>query len=201
MNKQITQAIIDHDAQSLTQILKDSAQLFEEEPRLKYFYRCIDENSETCLIVLIEHFNNPKLNNEALAYAAEEGNLNHINILLPHSDTLYDSSAIINAARNGHKDCVELLIPYSDLTQEQSFVLECAICYGWNDVVDVVHPLSDVKELLEHLQNDGEPALNINHEQFECLVNILKELWAYDERSLIEQQIITTHASKSRNKI
>lgn len=82
----------------------------------------------------------------ALRCAAEHGNLDFLQRLLPLSDARCgDSGALRVAAKNGHTEVVRALIPACDPKAAQSDALVWAAGSGHLDTVDVLLPVSDAK--------------------------------------------------------
>ena len=101
---------------------------------------------------LIKEGADPKINNNyALRWAAENGHLEIVKLLIPVSDPKAGGSyALQLAATKGHLEIVKLLIPVSDPKAGGSYALRLAAENGHLEIVKLLIPVSDpevVKEL------------------------------------------------------
>ena len=83
---------------------------------------------------------------QELWWAAEEGHVECVKLLIPVCDPKVDKSwALLAATRNGHTECVKLLISVSDPKADDSFALLVAAMHGHTDIVELLIPVSDPK--------------------------------------------------------
>jgi len=85
-------------------------------------------------------------NNYPLRYAALNGYINIVKLLIPVSDGKASNNiALKYAAYNGHVEIVKLLIPVSNPKANNSEALRYAAEYGHTEVVKLLIPVSDPK--------------------------------------------------------
>lgn len=83
-------------------------------------------------------------NTNALVWAAQRGNADCVELLIPVSNPLWENSEALNrAAMYGHTECVRLLIPVSEPKAGNSYALQCASIRSHRDVVELLIPVSD----------------------------------------------------------
>ncbi|TBV69748.1 ankyrin repeat domain-containing protein [Pseudoxanthomonas winnipegensis] len=101
--------------------------------------------SPTEVARLIADGANPRADDsEALLYAATEGHLECVKLLIPVSDPMADASrALIAAVEHGHQEIAMLLIPHSDCRANGSLALIYAAGSGQLEVVKELLPVSD----------------------------------------------------------
>ncbi|MDD4082043.1 MAG: ankyrin repeat domain-containing protein [Sphaerochaetaceae bacterium] len=106
-----------------------------EEINLEVIKRLIDEGAD------------PKVDDSyALRWAAENGYLDIVKILLPLSDaSARDNEALVIAARYGHLEIVKLLIPFSIPGSQNNEALRIAAKYGHYEIVKSLLPFSNSK--------------------------------------------------------
>lgn len=91
----------------------------------------------------------PRLSDsEPLCWAAAEGHVECVKLLIPVSDPkARDSLALSMAADQGHVECVKLLMPVSDPTAENSIALRSAAQNGHAECVAALLTASDANDL------------------------------------------------------
>ena len=100
---------------------------------------------------LIEEGANPKIGDSyPLRWAAKNGNLEIVKLLLPVSDPKsYGSEALRWASINGHLKMVKLLIPVSEPKDNDSAALKWAARRKHSRIVKLLIPVSDPKIVKE----------------------------------------------------
>lgn len=89
---------------------------------------------------------------QALLYAADGGNSQCINLLLPFSSIVHNTMALKQAAKHGYVECVTTLIPVSEPRFNSSEALRHAAKRGHNGCVDALYCVSQPFEALEQLR-------------------------------------------------
>lgn len=103
---------------------------------------CINNKAEKNVIM-----KNIKKNSQLLIEAAQNGNIEEVDRLIPLSDPkARDSLALRWAAGNGHVECVKLLIPVSDPKSCKSYALQMAAAMGHVQCVRLLIPVSRPKD-------------------------------------------------------
>lgn len=96
--------------------------------------------------------------NHVFSHAAQHGNINIVELLLPFADPTFDKSyALIQSAFNNHVDIVKMLIPVSNPKDNQSCVLYAAVTNDNKELIEMLVPLCDcetVKQILLEQKKD-----------------------------------------------
>ncbi len=98
----------------------------------------------------------------ALQLAAANGHLEIVKLLLPVSDPKADNSAALaSASENGHMEIVELLLPLSDPRAKDSMALQRAAANGHTEIARLLLPLSAADIVARDLAFTKTPACDL----------------------------------------
>lgn len=89
---------------------------------------------------------------EALCLAAEYGNVDCVQILLPLTNSFDD--ALQWAAMGGHTQCVEVLLSHCDPTFNNSGALRMAVYHHHKDIFKILYQVSDVQAAVSNIINN-----------------------------------------------
>lgn len=118
------------------------------------------------------------LNCEALRWASANGHAECVKLLLPGSDPrAFDECALEWATQDNRTQCVALLLLFSTPEKiNECFVL--ALDKRYQEIFDLLYPLSDAQAALGHLQKKMDNHMNANqqsNQHIEESIEILKE--------------------------
>lgn len=127
---------------------------------------------------------------EALMRATKSGHMQCVHFLWNKSIPTLNSrgfKALVVAATKGHKNIVEYILERGiDPTFKHSMPLQCAALDGRQEIVDLLHPLSNPHEALNVLRFKNETQRS-RWQWFEDLC------MAHDQKMVIDREIQTTH--------
>lgn len=123
-----------------------------EERASGYLLLCARHKNSNTLSLLLP-FVGDRLKNWMCSWAAKQNNTRILSAILP---TMTDLSqiqfALFGVVSKGHLDAVKVLLPFVDPKHQQSKALQMASYYGFQDIFNLLYPLSDPKEALSKME-------------------------------------------------
>lgn len=139
-----------------------------------------------CLTILINAHNQLSDISPALYLAAGQGHLDCVSHLLPLVDPLYkNSAAMVEAAGNGHIECLELLVGVSDCAQ-----------HGYTALLESAKKghIECAQSLVDRLPNKCLNDLRGYFIERHLNLNIVEQLDAYAQRTRLMSEVGQTTA-------
>lgn len=128
----------------------------------------VDQDSVQAVTLLLPYLST--IPEGILSRAAEKGNIDIVNLLLPVCQTSTVSSALMSAAKQGYTTIVELLLPLCQKNIHNQ-ALSVAAKGGWIDTVDFLLPLCDTIGINNAFSNAAE----------EGYIDIIRKLLPYSD--------------------